>query len=246
MKPEPLQGNDCKQQFYLPHHAVFKQNSTTTKLRVVFEGSAKTSTGTSLNDILMAGPTVQQDLFSIMVRFRTHAVAFTADIEKMYRQIKIHPDDCSLQRILWRDSPTDQIQCYELQTVTYGTASAPLLATRSLQNLAGEEKHTYPTTARILCRDFYVDDLVSGANDINTALAIQSELIELLRSGGFQLRKWSSNHKSLLKSLPQELVNTKTSIQLEKKDSIQTLGFKWFPQPDVFSIFLPKIHHLKT
>ncbi|XP_075217845.1 uncharacterized protein LOC142322651 [Lycorma delicatula] len=50
------------------------------------------------------------------------------------------------------------------------------------------------------------------------------------------MRKWSSNHKSLLNSLPQELVNTKTSIQLEKKDSIQILVFKWFPQPDVFSI----------
>ena len=58
--------------FYLPHHSVFKVSSITTKLRVVVDCSAKTTSNLSLNDTLMVGPTVQQDLFSIMARFRTH------------------------------------------------------------------------------------------------------------------------------------------------------------------------------
>ena len=54
---------------YLPRHAVFKDGSTTTKLRVVFDGSAKTSSGLSLNDVQRVGPVVQNDLFSIILRF---------------------------------------------------------------------------------------------------------------------------------------------------------------------------------
>ena len=75
--------NTC---YFLPHHPVFKENSPTTNTQVVFDGGAKTSNGLSLNGILQVGPTVQQDLFSTVLRFRTHQVCFTADIAKMYRQ----------------------------------------------------------------------------------------------------------------------------------------------------------------
>jgi len=77
--------------YYLPHHPVIRDSSTTTKTRVVFDGSAKSSSGLSLNDLLHVGPTVQPDLYSIVLRFRTHQVCFTADIAMMYRQILIHP-----------------------------------------------------------------------------------------------------------------------------------------------------------
>jgi hypothetical protein len=85
---------------FLPHHAVFKESSTTTKTRVVFNASAKSTTGVSLNDMFMVGPTVQQDLISIVLRFLMHRYAMTADIPKMYRQIRVHPEDYDLQRIL--------------------------------------------------------------------------------------------------------------------------------------------------
>ena len=97
---EPVKSQERKTTcYFLPHHPVFKETSTTTKTRVVFDGGAKTSNGLSLNDILQVGPTVQQDLYSIVLRFRTHQVCFTADIAKMYRQIIVHPEDRNLQRI---------------------------------------------------------------------------------------------------------------------------------------------------
>ncbi|XP_051157420.1 uncharacterized protein LOC127279229 [Leptopilina boulardi] len=92
--------------YFIPHHSIIKESSLTTKLRVVFDASAKTSTGKSLNDVLMVGPNVQEDLFSLLVRFRSHKYAITADIEKMYRQIIIHPKDRKYQKILWRDDNT--------------------------------------------------------------------------------------------------------------------------------------------
>ncbi|XP_058817818.1 uncharacterized protein LOC131681124 [Topomyia yanbarensis] len=125
--------------FYLPHHAVLKDSSTTTKVRSVFDGSAKTSTGYSLNDALLIGPVIQDDLLSLVIRFRKYKVALLADIEKMYRQVSIHPDDRPLQRVLWRFSQDEPIAKYELTTVTYGLAPSSFLATRTLKQLADDE-----------------------------------------------------------------------------------------------------------
>ncbi|XP_058448916.1 uncharacterized protein LOC131428874 [Malaya genurostris] len=142
------------QVYYLPHHAVFKLDSSTTKLRVVFDASCKTTSGISLNDALMVGPVVQQDLLSITIRFRFRRLAIVADVEKMYRMVKVQPNDQHLQRILWRDSPDETLRTYELTTVTYGTASAPYLVTKCLQTLAKENEANNPRAARVLKDDF--------------------------------------------------------------------------------------------
>jgi len=68
--------------YYLSHHAVFIESSTSTKLRVVFDALAKTNTNFNLNDVLFKGPCVQEELVSLMARFRTHRYAITADIKK--------------------------------------------------------------------------------------------------------------------------------------------------------------------
>jgi len=158
--------------YFLSHHPVFKETSTTTKTRVRFDGSAKTSNGLSLNEILQVGPTVKQDLYSIILRFRTHQVCFTADIEKMYRQINVHPQDQFLQRIVWRYSSEEPIQEYKLPTVTYGNSSTPYLATRCLKKLGDDNKCQYPTAAQTLSNDFYADDLLSGTSNTDDAIKI--------------------------------------------------------------------------
>ncbi|UYV60969.1 hypothetical protein LAZ67_1002943 [Cordylochernes scorpioides] len=146
------------QVYYKQYHAVLRDQSTTTKLRVVFDASAKTSTGLSLNDLLYCGPklqediikdcgkrnlcgetssvVLQEDIFNILIKFRTYSIALTADIEKMYQQIRLNPADCCFQRILWRASPNEPIKEYQLVTVTYGTTSAPYLAIKTLKTLA--------------------------------------------------------------------------------------------------------------
>ncbi|XP_045466618.1 uncharacterized protein LOC123675313 [Harmonia axyridis] len=85
--------------FYLPHHGVFKDGSETTKLHIVFDGSCKTDTGISLNDCLHVGPTLQDDLFTILIRFRQHNIVISADICKMYRQVYVQEEQRDLQRI---------------------------------------------------------------------------------------------------------------------------------------------------
>ena len=188
MEAVPPPTDDKTVCYYLPHHPVFKSTSTTTKKRVVFDGSAKTTSGMALNDILQTGPTIQEDLYSLVLRFRTHVICFTADIEQMYRQISMNPQDRNLQRIIWRQSPDQHIQEYCLKTVTYGTTSAPFLAIRCLKKLAEDNMVAHPKAVSVLLNDFYVDDLLSGASTIQEAIEIQ-ELTTLLASAGFPLRK---------------------------------------------------------
>lgn len=220
--PKPEQTS-CKNSGYLPHHAVITEGTTgSSKLRVVFDGSAK-SNGASLNDILLKRAQIQQDLFSIVTRFKTHKVVFTADISKMYWQILIHKQDRDLQRIIWRFDATQPLQIYRLKTVTYGTTSAPYLATRSLHQLATDEGIHFPLARLIVINDFYVDDVLTGANSESETLVLRDQLINLLKRGGFELNRWASNSPS---SIPRN--NLVNNIQNLDKDCIsKTLGIFW-------------------
>ncbi|XP_066600077.1 uncharacterized protein [Prorops nasuta] len=85
--------------YYMPHHAVINPTKTTSKLGVVFDASAKSKSGKSLNEVLMVGPTIQDLIVEHLLRFRCYKFVITADIEKMYRQILVHEDDrCFQQR----------------------------------------------------------------------------------------------------------------------------------------------------
>jgi len=99
-------------------------------------------------------------------------------------------DHCSsqhidLQRILWRYSSEEPIQEYQLNTVTYGTASAPYLATRCLKKHADVNKGHHPRSAQVLSNDFYVEDLLSGTPILEEAINLQQELTSLLNTAGF-------------------------------------------------------------
>ena len=161
MEPVPRNELGNSNKYYLPHHAVFKQTINGPKIRVVFDGSAKTPNNNCLNENLLNGPTIQQDLFSILCRFRIHQHVLSADITKMYRMILVNPSDRDFQRILWRDSITEPIQEFRLNTVRYGTTCAPFLAVRCLYQLAVDSKNNYPIASDIIERDFYMDDLLT-------------------------------------------------------------------------------------
>ncbi|XP_044757810.1 uncharacterized protein LOC123315965 [Coccinella septempunctata] len=187
------------------------------------QAHAKTSTGLSLNDILHTGPKLQQDLIDILIRWRKHKIAITADIEKMFRQVKLDRENQPLYSILWRNTKDEPIQTYELTTVTYGTAPAAYLAIRTMRQLAIDEKKNHHLAAEIVLRDFYVDDLLSGADTIEEARHIQKEVTDLLRKRGFNIRKWKYN----------ELTESKSTVTLDDKNGpTKTLGITWTPRED--------------
>lgn len=226
-------------EYYMPHHAVMKESSSTTKLRVVFNGSAPSSTGVSLNDILLVGPVVQPDLMAILLRFRTFLIAIITDIAKMYRQVTVKEKYQSLQRILWRDSTDEKMRCLQLNRVIYGTASASFLATRCLLQLSQDEGANFPLAARAIENNCYIDDVMSGASNLEMALCLQKELVELLGKGKFELHKWFSNDPQVLNTIDEDK-REKCSYQFSDGDStIKTLGLVWNPYADIFQISVP-------
>lgn len=229
-----LQGCD-KASYILPHHAVFKASSTTTKCRVVFDASAKTIGGASLNDNLLVGPKLQDDLFYIVLRLRLHKYTLNADIKMMFRQIIIHKDDRPYQLILWRDNRDEPIQVYELNTVTYGVASSPYLAQRCLLQLATEFASIYPQTCKIIHNSFYMDDLLVSVESTAQALKLYRELTEILGSAGFHLRKWSSNSKYVLDNILENNDNSDHLVQFSDDKDVKTLGLVWKPTTDTIS-----------
>ncbi|XP_062535406.1 uncharacterized protein LOC134204633, partial [Armigeres subalbatus] len=221
---------------YLPHHPVFKDSSSTTKVRVVFDGSAKTSTNYSLNDALLAGPNIQDDLLDLMLRFRKHAVALVADVTKMYRQIRVHEDDTPLQRIVWRFSTVEPLQVYELQTITYGLTPSSFLATRVLKQLALDSKNKWDLATSAVQEDFYMDDFLSGADSVPEAIELQEEVQTLMSQGGLELRKWCSNKVEVLRKIPKELLGGEATLHFDDLQKIKTLGVGWETGPDQFCI----------
>ncbi|XP_041785566.1 uncharacterized protein LOC121600845 [Anopheles merus] len=227
--------SDDERAYYLPHHPVFKAASSTTKVRVVFDGSAKTSTGFSLNDALCVGPVVQDDLLDIILRFRTYKVAVVGDIAKMYRQVLLHPNDRKFVRICFRFSPHSPIEYFELNTATYGLAPSSFLATRTLLQLANDEGDSCPNASAALKTNFYVDDFIGGADSIENARQLRIELSQLLAKGGFELRKWTSNQLEVLAGLNADQIGTQSARQFLPHETVKALGVSWEPEHDVLS-----------
>lgn len=213
--------------YFLAHHGIYREHAQKTRLRVVYDASAPTTSGKSLNDIQRVGAPIQGDLIAILLRFRENRFVACADIEKHYRQVLIDESQRDLQLILWRDNPCDDLDIYQLSTVTYGTAAAAFLSCRCLKQLALECND--PEVARTIRDDFYVDDLISGSSTIPELLRICDETAKVLSSGCFPLRKWVFNF-----DCTDQRYNDDTSKELSLGEHAhsKTLGLGWYNKSD--------------
>ncbi|XP_051862317.1 uncharacterized protein LOC127565806 [Drosophila albomicans] len=219
--------------YYLPHHAVLKPDSTTTKLRVVFNASSPTSNGKSLNDILHTGPILQSDLTIQILKWRFFQFVFNADITKMYRQILVDPNHTRFQRLLFR-TPDEKLCDFELNTVTFGVNCAPYLAIRVLHQLASDVRDRYPLASDIIANYMYVDDVLAGAHTKQAAVSAIDELRTALESAGFPLRKWTSNSKDVLRRIPKDHLLCADFLEIDEASVAKTLGIRWRATSDEF------------
>ena len=226
---EVKDSGEINGQYYIPHLGVYRPDRETTKLRVVFNASSPTSNGNSLNSLQYNGGVIQDDLFSIILRFRKHLFAFTSDVRMMYRMIWVHPDQRCLQRILWKNDKDQPIKTFELATITYGLVSASYLATRVLKQLANDERADFPQAANVVENEFYMDDVLSGSSSLEKAVHLKQELVELMKRGGMELHKWSANHPELISQQPK----SPTGYDFSKETKV--LGLLWQPDRDFFS-----------
>ncbi len=187
-----------EQVFYLPMHAVRKESSTTTKVRAVFDASAKSSTGVSLNDVLLVGPTIHPSLVDVLLRFRLHRIAITADVSKMYRAIELSQSDKDLHRFVWRRAPEEPLQDFRMTRVTFGVSATSYAANMSIKQNSIEFASDYPLAVDVVDKSFYVDDCLSGADTPEQAIELHHQLMKLFERGKFLLRKWNSSDVTVL------------------------------------------------
>ena len=223
--------------FYLPMHAVLKHSSTTTKIRAVFDASAKTSSGYSLNDGLLVGPTVHSSLIDVLLRFRLHHIALTTDVSRMYRAVCLTAEERDYHRFVWRKELSDLLVDYRMTRVTFGVSSSSFTANMCVVQNAMDYGHDYPLAASAVHNSFYVDDGLTGADTVRQAMELQTQLQRLFSKAGFLLRKWRSSDPAVLQHLPPELRDDHPSRTLPESDGFsKALGVEWNSDLDCFRL----------
>ena len=128
---------DTDQVLYSPHKEVVKEDRSTTKLRIVFDASAKCKDTISLNDVLHKGPSLNAKLYSLLLKFRVHPIVLTANIEKAYLQININEEHRDYLRFLWyRNLKEESIIRYRFTRVIFGVTSSQFLLNGTVQTHA--------------------------------------------------------------------------------------------------------------
>ncbi|XP_046863237.1 uncharacterized protein LOC124456982 [Xenia sp. Carnegie-2017] len=201
----PASDKDCGKIHYLPHHCVIRKDKVTTKLRVVYDGSATTNLRKfSLNDCLLTGPNLIPQIFDLLVKFRQNKIGLVADIEKAFLMIGIDKEDRDMLRFLWlRDArdPHSEVLKLRFCRLGFGLRPSPAILGATINHHLKTHEKQEPETVEHLKNSLYVDDFVSGAETDETALQIYKGTKQLMAKGGFNLRKWNSNSSNVVKSI---------------------------------------------
>ena len=233
---------------YIPHQAVIREGAESTKMRIVYDCSAKRNPQSpSLNDCLEVGPPLQPAIFDILLRNRMKPFCITGDIQKAFLQIKISPEDRDALRLLWYDNLKERnIVQYRFTRVIFGSGPSPYILGATLEKHICQYEEKYPDTVNELLLNTYVDDVQSGGDGKEELLKFKEEATEIMGEGGFQLHKWHSNVPEIEKQSKNELkipqansTYAKLTVGTRPHES-KILGIPWNKVEDTFSINFAK------
>ncbi|XP_064469944.1 uncharacterized protein LOC135384685 [Ornithodoros turicata] len=225
----------------MPHRAVTRNETSSTRVRVVFDASSHAGGATSLNDHLEKGPKLNTDLVSVLVRFRMRKVVLTADIQKAFLQIGIQNCDRYALRFLWfsqvptPDEHEQAIECWRMTHVPFGTTASPFLLGATLHHHLRAFEESDRELAATLMESFYVDDLLTGAATTDEALEIVRRPREILQQSGMNLTKWASNTSELHSAFEHEKNSTDVGEKsFSEPTQAKVLGVVWDRSADYF------------
>ena len=193
-------------QHYIPHHAVITPTKSTTKVRVVYDASAKArQMNKSLNECLYRGPVMLPDLCGLLIRFRMHTIAVVADVEKAFSSVGLQPQDRDVTRFLWLKNPKvtveGNLQVFRFCRIPFGVVSSPFLLGATIVH---HLKQTNTPLATSLQRDIYVDNVVTGVQNLSEAKNLYTDAKAVFANASMNLREWSSNSKKFSQFLAEE------------------------------------------
>ena len=228
---------------YLPHKAVIREDKKSTKVRVVFDASAKSKQGVSLNDCLYKGPCLNPLLYDMLLRFRVHNIALTGDIEKAFLQVSVAPEDRNYLRFLWyRDvsSKAPEVVKLRFTRVIFGAICSQFLLNGTVKTHAEKYNKIDPEFSKKILRHFYVDDLNTGVANKEEGFNLYKKVKFRFQEAGLNIRKWRTNNKQL-----RELINSKekknTNNENEEKinnEGDKILGIIWNEIDDTLMVNL--------
>ena len=172
------------------------------------------------------------------MRFREEPLAIVADIEPMFHQVRVDPEDCDALRFLWwpKGDLSQSPKEYKIVVHIFGATSSPSCTGFCLLKTAEDNQNEFPAgVVRIVRRNFYVDDCLKSLKTSQEAKRVVKELTELLSRGGFRLTKWISNDREVLENIPQsERAASVVDLALDKIPVERTLGIQWNVGADKF------------
>ena len=172
--------------WYLPHHPVLNPRKPG-KVPAVFD-AASTFAGTSLNEELLQGPDLINNLVGVLVRFRQDSVTLITDIESMFHQVRVIPEDTDALQFLWTDGDLQKPpEEYKMLVRIFGAKSSPCCANRALKESANDNEAKYSKlVADVVQRNFYMDNLLKSTTTVEQAIDLSLKLISLLQELYFQ------------------------------------------------------------
>lgn len=242
IEPVSPEEKTTNQVHYLPHHCVLRTNKATTKLRVVYDASSKTS-GPSLNECLYKGPKFHQLILDLLIRFRSYRVALIADVEKAFLMIAVDEKDRDVLRFVWVDDVTKEdpeLRVYRFNRVVFGVSSSPFLLNATVKYNLERFLDSNEVIVKRLLQSTYVDDIISGANSDEEAFELYTQAKAIFHQGGFNLRKFLSNSQPLQVQIDAAERSTDSDSSKDltpaTRGPIKVLGVTWDPNSD-FLIF---------
>ena len=222
---------------YIPHLEVIRLDKSSTKVRPVFNASFGKP---SLNSCLNSGPNLVPPMVEILLRFRSHRIALTADIEKAFLQIALAVGDRNATRFLWAENPFEEnpkIIHLRWKRVVFGLTCSPFHLTATLRLHLENYKQSHPRTAALMGSDMFVDDLISGADSREEAEIIAKEAVAIAADAKMPLRRWRTNDQKLQKKLSALCPSEQEATQLifQGEDVTKVLGTVWDRERDVLT-----------
>ena len=249
MHSEP-QGKE----FYIPHKAVTRETAESTKIRIVYDASARASEkAPSLNDYLETGTPLQNKLWSVLVRNRFQPVALAGDLKQAFLQVRVREEDRDVMRFHWlKDLDTKHVETLRFTRALFGLSTSPFLLGGVIDQHLKNLQNIYPREVEEIRRSLYVDDVISGDKTVAGARHLKQASQSIFRVGKFELHKWHSNVPSLEQSTPHEetMEERPTTHQNEnqsyakdqlgvKQGETKLLGVPWDKREDTIQTSFP-------
>ncbi len=223
----------------IPHFPIVK-DSASTPVRPVMDCAV------TLNDYILPGPNLLNDVNAVLLRFRSGLVAFSGDVKQMFLRIWLDPADRPYHCFLWRDEPSAPLKVYQFRVHVFGNAGSPCVAVYVVKEHAKKYKKLYPKAVEAIHHSTLIDDVLDSSDSVEEATTILSQTRLIFSQAGMKMTKFYSSHPQVLGAVPREdwakgLLDVAEACHRDVDPApIKALGMQYDPQDDCFRFAPPK------